>query len=102
MSHWTLRVLAYLALALASFTITDGVEASVGDSSVGALSSFGRLSLAQTVQYGGSNCYYGDGWNGRGWYLCGDEWNDGFGWVGPFNTSVGPAVRRHHRHGFAV
>ena len=31
-----------------------------------ALSSFGRLSPVQTVQYGGSNCCYDDGWNGRG------------------------------------
>ena len=28
--------------------------------------SFGRLSPVQTVQFGGSNCYYDDGWNGRG------------------------------------
>ena len=58
--------------------------------------SFGRLSPVQTVQFGGSNCYYADGWNGRGWYQCGNEWNDGFGWIGPFNLNTfgGSAIRR--------
>ena len=72
----------------------DGAEAAVLGS---ALSSFARSSAAQTVQFGGSNCYYADGWNGRGWYQCGNEWNDGFGWIGPFNSNTfgGSAIRRH-------
>src|SRR5277367_750713 len=64
--------------------------------------SFGRFSPVQTVQFGGSNCYYADGWNGRGWYQCGNEWNDGFGWIGPYNTFGGSAIRRHHRYGVVV
>jgi hypothetical protein len=104
MSHSTSRILAYLALALASLTVVDGAGASVGGMSGSALSSFGRLSPVQTVQYGGSNCYYAEGWNGRGWYQCGNQWNDGFGWIGPFNLNTfgGPAIRRHHRVGVAV
>ncbi len=99
MSRSTLRILAYLALALASFT--NGAEAGV----VGSAGSWlEHLLPVQTAQFNsfGSNCYYADGWNGRGWYRCGDEWNNGFGWVGPFNNFGGPAFRRHHRHGFAV
>ena len=101
MSSLILRILAYLALALASFAVADGAEAGVFGS---ALSSFGRSSPAQTVQFGGSNCYYTEGWNGRGWYQCGDQWNDGFGWIGPFNLNTfgGAAVRRHHQHAFAA
>jgi len=101
MSSLILRILAYLALALASFAVADGAEAGVFGS---ALSSFGRSSPAQTVQFGGSNCYYTEGWNGRGWYQCGDQWNDGFGWIGPFNLNTfgGAAVRRHHQHTSAV
>jgi hypothetical protein len=101
MSSLILRILAYLALALASFAVANGAEAGVLGS---ALSSFRRLSPAQTIQFGGSNCYYAEGWNGRGWYQCGDEWNDGFGWIGPFNLNTfgGAAVRRHHPHTFAV
>jgi hypothetical protein len=101
MSRWTLRILAPLAL-LAPFV--SGAEAGAVYSSGGALSSFGRLSPVQTVQFNsfGSNCYYGDGWNGRGWYQCGDEWNNGFGWVGPFNNFGGSAVGQHHRRVFTV
>src|SRR5271168_5120643 len=99
MSRWTLRILAPLALLA---PLASSAEAGAGDSSGGALSSFGRLSPVETAQFnsfGGSNCYYDDGWNGRGWYRCGDEWNDNFGWVGPFNSDNfggGPAIRRHH------
>ena len=69
-----------------------------------ALSSFRHSSPVQTVQLGGSNCYYAEGWNGRGWYQCGSEWNYGFGWIGPFNLNTfgASASRRHHRHGAVV
>ena len=68
MSHSASRVLAYLALALASFTVADGAGASVGGLSGAALPSLERLSPVQSVQFSRSNCYYDDGWNGRGWY----------------------------------
>ena len=97
MSSSTLRILGYAALALSSFAVANGAEAGVMG---GALASFGHSSPVQTVQFGGSNCYYADGWNGRGWYQCGDEWNDGFGWIGPFNLNTfgGSATRRHHQN----
>ncbi len=101
MSSSTLRILGYVALALSAFAVADGAEAGLVGSD---FASFGRLSPVQTVQFGGSNCYYADGWNGRGWYQCGNEWNDGFGWIGPFNLNTfgGSANRRHHRVGVAV
>jgi hypothetical protein len=81
----------------------SGAEAGVGESGGSALSSFGRLSPAQKVQYGG-DCWYDNGWNGPGWYQCGNEWNNGLGWVGPFGSNgfVGAAIRRHHHHGVGV
>ena len=99
MSGWTLRILAYLTAPL--LLVAGAAEAGVGDSSGSALSSFGRLSPAQRIQFSaGQNCYYDDGWNGRGWYQCGDEWNNGFGWIGPLNLNTfgGPAIRRRHRN----
>jgi hypothetical protein len=104
MSQSTSRILAYLALALASFIGAAEAYASVGDMSGSALASFGRLSPVQSVQYGGGNCYYPEGWNGHGWYQCGDQWNEGFGWIGPFNLNTfgGSANRRHRRVGVAV
>ena len=82
MSRSRLRVLGYLALASALFV--SGAEAGVGASSGGAFSSFGRLSPVQTVQDGG-DCWYDNGWNGPGWYQCGNEWNNGLGSVGAFS-----------------
>jgi hypothetical protein len=98
MSRWTLRILAPLAL-LALFA--GSAEAGVGDSGGGALSSLGRLSLVQTVQYGG-DCWYDNGSNGPGYYPCGDEWDNGLGGAGAVSPIVGPAIRRHHRHGVVV
>ena len=100
MSSSTLRILGYLALALSAFAVADGAEAGLVGS---PLSSFGHSSPVQTVQFDGSNCYYAEGWNGRGWYQCGDQWNYGFGWIDPFNLNTfGAAIRRHHRHGAVV
>jgi hypothetical protein len=86
---------------LSAFGVADGAEAGLVGS---ALASFARSSPVQTVQFGGSSCYYTDGWNGRGWYQCGNEWNDGFGWIGPFNLNTfgGSAIRRHHHNGVVV
>src|SRR5580692_5589241 len=98
MSRWTLRVLAPLALLA---PLAGSAEAGVGGMGGGAPSSFGRLSLVQTVQYGG-DCWYDNGWNGAGYYPCGDEWNNGLGGAGPVGPTIVPAIRRHHRHGVFV
>jgi hypothetical protein len=97
MSSSTLRILGHVALALSAFAVADGAEAGMIGSD---FASFGRLSPVQTVQFGGGNCYYADGWNGRGWYQCGNEWSDGFGWIGPFNLNTFGG--RRHRHGVVV
>src|SRR6202453_213923 len=97
MSRWTLRILASLALLA---PLAGSAEAGVGDSD-GALSSFGRLSLVQTVQYGG-DCWYDNGWDGAGYYPCGNEWNNGLGGAGAVSPVVSPAIRAHHRHGVVV
>src|ERR1700733_1329966 len=95
MSRWTLRILAPLALLA---PLVGSAEAGVGDSSGSALSSFGLLSPVQTVQYAG-DCWYDNGSNGPGYYPCGNEWDNGLGGGAPI---VGPAIRRHHRHGVVV
>ena len=101
MSSSTSRILGYVAPALSAFAVADSAEAGLLRS---VLCSFGHPSPVQTVQLGGSNCYYAEGWNGRGWYQCGSEWNYGFGWIGPFNLNTfgASASRRHHRHGAVV
>jgi hypothetical protein len=92
MPHPNLRILAYLALALMSFSLTDGAEAGVGAISGGALSSSAHVSPVQTVQAG--ECWEQNGPDGPGYYPCGDG-----GGGGPI---ISPAIRRHHRHGVRV
>jgi hypothetical protein len=98
MSRLTLRIFAPLALLA---PLAGSAEASVGDSSGGALSSFGRLPPVQTVQYSG-DCWYDNGSNGPGYYPCGNEWSNGLGGGGDVSPIVGPAIRRHHHHGVIV
>jgi hypothetical protein len=95
----TLRILTYLGLALA--LLAGDAEAGVGDMSGGALSSLAYLSPAQTAQYAG-DCWYDNGWNGPGYYPCGNEWNSRPDVASPIAPIIVPAVRRHHRHGAVV
>ncbi|HEY5207385.1 MAG TPA: hypothetical protein VIJ63_22715 [Roseiarcus sp.] len=99
MPRATLRILAYLALALAPFG--SDAEAGVGDMSGGPHFPFARLSPVQTVQYGG-DCWYDNGSNGPGYYPCGNEWNNGLSGAGPGSSIIVPPMRRHHRHGVVV
>ena len=97
MSPQALRILAYVTLALASVGIA---RAGVGVMSGGALTSLRHFAPMQTVQSDG--CWYDNGWNGPGYYPCGDEWNsrpDAAGAVAPL---IIPALRRHHRHAVVV
>ncbi len=99
-SHVSLDFAHSCTLALMA-PLAGSAEAGVGDSSGSALSSFGRLSPVQTVQYGG-DCWYDNGSNGPGYYPCGDEWNSGLGGAGSVGPIIAPAIRRHHRHGVFV
>jgi hypothetical protein len=98
MGRPTLRIFAYLALAVAP--IGGGADAGVGDTAGGAVSSFGRLSPVQTVQSG--DCWYDNGWNGPGYYPCGNEWNSRPDVAEPVAPIIIPAFRRHHRHSVVV
>ena len=92
----TLRLLTYLGLA--SALLASDAEAGVAGMSGGGLSSFAHRSPVQTVQYSGGDCWYDNGWNGPGYYPCGNEWNSGFGGAGSVGPIIVPAIRRHHRH----
>lgn len=96
----TLRVLTYLGLA--SALLASDAEAGVAGMSGGGLSSFAHPSPVQTVQYSGGDCWYDNGWNGPGYYPCGNEWNTGFGGAGSVGPIIVPRIRRHHRHGVIV
>jgi hypothetical protein len=84
----TSRLVACVALAWASFVVADGAKASVGGLSGGALSSFGRSPLVQTVQAG--ECWNENGPDGPGYYPC-DAGASGGSVVGP---GIGRPERR--------
>ncbi len=109
MSHLSPALRVLVLVALASLPFANGAEAGLADNAGSALSSFGRFSPLQTVQYysfdDADYCWYDDAWNGPGWYWCGDEWDSGYGWGGPYGWNGwggGYLIRRHGRHGMGV
>jgi hypothetical protein len=92
-----LRILTFLGLSLA--LLASDAEAGVGPMSGGALSSLAHLSPAQTVQYA-ADCWYDNGWNGPGYYPCGNEWNSRPDSAA--SSIIVPPFRRHHRQGAVV
>jgi hypothetical protein len=100
MSRKTPATLVFLTMiSCLSAKIT---QAGVGDNAKSIPYSWHCSSLIARAQYytlGNSDyCWYDDGWNGPGWYWCGDEWDNGFGWGGPYGWNGwdgGYWIRRH-------
>ena len=97
---------AVVIVAIVFLAAANGARAGVGDHTGGALSSLKFMMRVERIQYysyGGNNyCWYDEGWQGPGWYSCGDEWLNGFGWGGPYGWNGwggGYSIRRHGSHG---
>jgi hypothetical protein len=74
------------ALAVASSAINRADAMPIGDPS-GVRTSIDHLKIIDRAQYtwrGRQYCWYGNGWNGPGWYRCGHAWRRGYGWGGPY------------------
>ncbi len=56
-----------------------------------AADSLNMVERAQFVWLGHNYCWYDDGWNGPGWYWCGEYLYSGMGWGGGYGW--------HHWHG---
>jgi hypothetical protein len=102
-----LSLLAAL-LALVAAPLASVAEAGVGDNAGGVGGLMKRIAPVEQAQYfsfdDNNFCWYDGGWQGPGWYWCGDEWTDGVGWGGPYgwNGWRGGRFRRHHSHGGGV
>ena len=57
----------------------------------GAADSLNVVERAQFIWLGHNYCWYDDGWNGPGWYWCGQYLTSGIGWGGGYGW--------HHWHG---
>jgi hypothetical protein len=101
-----IRKALIVALVFPLFSARAQAEGAV---SAGNLTSLWRLAQRiEKVQYFtlGDNdyCWYSDGWNGAGWYECGDQSIYGFGWGGAYGWNGwggGERVQpnRYHRVG---
>ena len=95
---------AFLVLAIFGWTSADPAQAAIVAAPLGA------ANLAAPAQYYAFDnedyCWYEQGWRGPGWYICGDQWDNGFGWGGPFGWNGwggGPnIVRQTHRRGVGI
>jgi len=56
-----------------------------------AADSLNMVERAQFIWLGHNYCWYDDGWNGPGWYWCGQYLSSGIGWGGGYGW--------HHWHG---
>ena len=89
------RAVAFAAAA--SFAASTGAQAAIVDGSANARAALVSSRPIESVQFlfGGRNyCWYPDGWRGPGWYWCGYEFRQGFGWGGGYGWN-GWGGRRH-------
>jgi hypothetical protein len=70
------------ALAVASFMSAEAGAMPVGGSGKAALEQIGVVTQAQYTWGGSDYCWYDDGWNGPGYYICGQYTVRGVGWGG--------------------
>jgi hypothetical protein len=79
------RVFALAAAFVAAGFATNRASAMPLSDPAGIRAALEDVSITAKVQYswGGRNyCWYDDGWNGPGWYWCGQYLTRGIGWGG--------------------
>lgn len=96
-----LRTMVASAAFTAGVLTTTQVAAGPLADSAGMRAALDAIAITDKAQYtynGQSYCWYDDGWNGPGWYVCGQYtvrgvgWGGGAGWHGWAHTS-GTVVR---------
>lgn len=93
--------LALSALLTAPFAVP--AAAGIGDSVGGPLAAWRTAAPVEKAQYflfdDQNYCWYDDGWNGPGWYVCESEWYQGYGWGGPYGWNGWGGGHRIWSHG---
>jgi hypothetical protein len=85
--HKLLTTIAAAAACVAAGSAIDRADAMPFGDSSGVRAGLQGIDIARTVQYawGGQDyCWYDDGWNGPGWYWCGQYLSPGIGWGGGY------------------
>jgi hypothetical protein len=62
-----------------------------------------RLSIVRLAHMweGQDYCWYDNGWNGAGWYVCGSEKRRGSGWGGPDGWNSWGTMMGNHQMGMS-
>ena len=95
------------AFAVASFISGQAGAMPVGGAGKAALEQVDVIEQAQYTYEGKDYCWYDDGWNGPGWYVCGEYtvkgvgWGGGAGWHG-WSHSSSTVVHGRTVHGRTV
>ena len=98
-----LRKIAISTVVAGAFALpfAGPAEAAVGGGAIGLSVAAAQFAPVQQVQffYDGRNyCWYDDGWQGPGFYLCGFAWNEGYGWGGGYGWNGWRGSAPHCRH----
>jgi hypothetical protein len=103
------NVFRVLLLAVVFPLVAGGAHAGVGDRVGEAVYWWKSSSPIEKAQYFSFDdedyCWYDDGWHGPGWYWCGYESSNGYGWGGPYGWNGwggGYYIRRHGPHRVGV
>ena len=89
-----MRRFAITLAAATAFVAAPIMGANVSAAPIVASGAVDNMNMVERVQYiwlGHNYCWYGDAWNGPGWYWCGYAFNRGYGWGGGYGW--------HHWHG---
>ena len=78
--------LATAAAIVAGASLTGSAQAAPVGLLDGARAAVDRFNIIEDARMWNdqSYCWYGDGWNGAGWYQCGYAKRRGYGWGGPY------------------
>lgn len=106
---WGAVISKTLIVALVSLPLSAHAQAR-SDLSAATLAASLRLGRPiERVQYfglgGNDYCWYSGGWNGPGWYECGDQGIYGFGWGGAYGWNGwggGAHIEARRYHGVGV
>ncbi len=93
--------MAVAGALIAGAGLMGSAQAAPAGLSDGTLSAIEHLSIVEPVhtRRGQNYCWYEDGWNGSGWYMCGYAARKGYGWGGPNGWQGWTAPMWGHRYG---
>lgn len=82
-ARFWLSLTAAMGAGAITMSTVQAAPAAISNGVRVAADSMNVVEKTQFVFGGRQYCWYANGWNGPGWYLCGYDWRRGFGYGGP-------------------